>query len=229
VKRGAEAKFREFEAAVGSSVAVVTRSLDDTWRLVNSDNEGYVPYRQPLDAGVRFPRESKWDALREVADAALFGPYREHVRFAALSLDGKALANYGAVAWVLRESMIADRTSVFEENSVLFMKHHKIRMEQAHKLPRGYRATWAQRSKLCVAKLGHRILATTPADEFSGILLHTGARTEDDEFVEVHIGGSLTIRTLDRVILMEGNRRERKTIAKALEAKLGAFGVKLEI
>ncbi len=227
-KRGAEAKVRDFEAAVASSMAVIARPFKQTLRLAESDREGYPTYYQLITAGPRFPMGEKWDTLRDVADAALFGPYREQIRFAALSLDGRALANYGEMSWVLREDMIAHRASVFEENSVLFMKHHKIRRDRAHKLPRGRRASWPERSKLCVAKLAGKIDATTAASDFPGILLRAGKTTADHDFVEVHVGGSMTIQTLRRVILMEGSRRRRKTIVKALEAKLGNFGVKLE-
>jgi hypothetical protein len=227
-KRGAEAQVRDFETAAASSLAVIARPFKQTLRLAESNREGYPTYYQLVKVGARFPMGEKWDTLRDVADAALFGPYRENIRFAALSLDGQALANYGEMSWVLREDMIEHRASVFEENSVLFMKHHKIRMDRAHKMPRGRRATWSERSKLCVAKLAAKIDATTATSDLPGILLRQGKTTADDDFVEVHIGGSMTVHTLERVILMKGNRRRRKTIAKALKMKLKHFGVELE-
>ncbi len=227
-KRGAEVKLRDFEAAASSSVAVIARSFEETQRLANSDNEGYATYYELGEAEVRFPKGDEWDRLRRVADAALFGGYQKSIRFAALSLDGMALGSYGDIAWVLKEDMIAHRASVFEENSVLFMKHRGIKMSQANRLPSGCRATWAERAKLCVAKLAAKVDGRTAANEFPRILLRQGQTTTDDDFVEVHVGGPMTIRTLECVRLMKGSRRQRKTIARALKAKLRNFGVKLE-
>lgn len=226
--RGAEPAVRDFEAAAASSVAVIARSFEDTQRLAQGDDQGYATYYQLTQAGVRFVKGEKWDVLRRVADEALFGAYKQEIRFAALSLDGSGLRSYGECSLVLREDMIAHRASVFEENSVVFMDRHDVPMSEAHKLPRGYRASWQDRSRLCIAKLGDKINAGTLASEFPGLLLRQSSKPDKDEFVEVHVGGPMTVRTLEKVVVMGGRRKRRRALARALRAKLKRFGVTVE-
>ncbi len=226
--RGCVAKVRDFEDRVGRSKAVLARGLDETARLAAGEHNVYGTYYQLTDSGLRVPAGSKWDSLRSIADQALFGAYKKEIRFAALSLDGLGLASYGDCFWVLRDEMITHRASVFEENSVMFLDRQKIRIRvsEAPKVPAGHRATWEERAKLCVAKLGDRIDAQTPANDFSELVLRQGSTPEKDEFVEVHIGGPVTVRTLERVVMKRGT--PRSTIGKALRAKLEKFGVKVE-
>ncbi len=226
--RGAEDAVRDFEAAASKSVAVIARSLEATQMLAAGDNQGFGTYYRQIDAETRFPTGEAWDVLRRVADAALFRGYEKNVRFAALSLDEHGLGTYGECSWVLKEKMIAHRASVFEENSVSFMESHDVKLSRAHELPRGYRATWAERGRLCAAKLAGRIDSATSEDDYPGLLLRAGKTTADDDFVEVHIGGPMTIRTLERVLMTRSNKRRRRVIEKALLEKLENFGVELE-
>jgi hypothetical protein len=224
--RNAVTVLNDFEAAVATSKAIIARSENELQQLATSDNELYATYYQLIGGGIKIPVGSNWDTLRAVTDSALFPNYKEHIRFAALSLDGMGLFNYGNCSIVLRDNMIAHRASVFEENSVLFMKHCHIKMWDAPKLPRGYRATWKERAKLCVAKLHDRINATTQAHEYPALLLQQGATSGDDEFVEVHIYGSMTRRAIEQVILSPRLKRaQRATILKALKEKLARIGV----
>ncbi len=108
----------------------------------------------------------------------------------------------------------------------MFLVLRGTRISEAANLPAGYRATWEERSKLCVAKLGDKIDSHTSASDFPKLLLRQGPTPEEDEFVEVHVGGPVTVRTLDRVIMKPGTRRS--TTGKALRAKLEKFGVKVE-
>jgi len=130
---------------------------------------------------------------------------------------------------LLREDMIAHRASVFEENSVMFMQHQDIKMGDAYNLPRGYKASWADRSKLCVAKLAKVIDATTSAGEYSEILLREGATGADDDFVEVHVWGPMTRRTLERVTITGRPKRWQRHIIKAIKEKLKAVSVPVQV
>ena len=120
--------------------------------------------------------------------------------------------------------MIAHRASVFEKNSVLWIQD--IKFGDAHDLPKGYRATWNNRGKICVAKLASKIDEATGSDEYSTLLMRQGASTEDDDFVEVHIWGSMTIRTFERVTF---NPRSKKAVriitGRANRERLAKFGV----
>jgi hypothetical protein len=121
--------------------------------------------------------------------------------------------------------MICHRASVFEENSVLFMEHRKIKVSRKTNLPNGYRATWSDRAKLCVAKLAGKIDSATVSDKYSGLLIKQGVASEDDEFVEVHIWGPMTVLTMERVIVTSPKPNQRATIIRAIKAKLGKHKV----
>lgn len=234
VTRGADSALHNFEAVVNQeSQAVIARSLTEVQRLAESDNELYATFYQLRNAGVRLPEGRKWDVLRTLTDDALFWGYKEEIRFAALTLNNLGLSNYGECSCVLLNDSIAHRASVFEENSVLFMEHHDIRLAKANDLPRGYRATWEDRAKLCVAKLGDRIDSTTTKTEYAAILLRNGETSTDDEFVEVHVYGPMTARTFERIILMQGASKRRgkasRPIMRALQEKLAKLDVKLEM
>jgi hypothetical protein len=225
VSRGCQQVAKDFEAAISDSQAVIARSLLEAYRIVSSDKQLYATYYQLVEAGVRLPSGGKWDILREMADGALFPGYKQNVRFAALSLDGYGLSNYGECFLVLHNHMIGHRASVFEENSVIFMEKHKILMSQAHNLPHGYRATWEERAKLCFAKLVDKLHPNTREDAFARIFLKEGKKSEEDSFVEVHIWGPMTIHTLEQVIINQPKRRADRVILKALGEKLSKVGV----
>ncbi|MBA3492565.1 MAG: zinc ribbon domain-containing protein, partial [Gammaproteobacteria bacterium] len=195
--RGADGPLQDFENAIAGSKAVIARSEGEVLRLATSTRQLYSTYYQQIEAGVRLPDGDAWDMLRELADTVLFPNYKKEMRFGALSWDGVGLSNYGSCSIVLRDELISYRTSVFEENSALFMERHDIKISRDPNLPKGYRATWGDRAKLCVAKLSLRIDSTTNSDKYSKLLLLKGATSKDDEFVEVHIWGPMTVLTME--------------------------------
>lgn len=229
--RGAINVLHDFERAIDDSVAIFARPAHELWRLSTSDDEVYATHYQLLAAGIKSYSDTKWSVLRAVADDALFPGYKEDIRFAALSLDTLGLSNYGECSVVLRTDMIAHRASVFEENSTTFMGHHSVEMSKAHELQKGYRATWPDRAKLCVAKLSGMFDAGTSNKEYSAILLSQGTTTADDNFIEVHIWGPLTMRAIEQVTLTEGSKSSKRVILKALREKFGKANVpvKLEV
>lgn len=225
--RGCGAQVADFEAKAGESKAVIARSLAETLRLASRDLEVYATYHQLVEIEFRIPEGDKWDVLRNLTDDALFGKYKYEIRFAALSLDGRGLTRYSECIWILRDEMIAHRSSVFEENSVMFMEHHHIQLARADKLPLGYRATWSRRASLCVAKLSSRIENHSSLEDWGDLLLRQGSRPEEDEFVEIHIGGPMTVRAFERVLIEE--RAARSEDGEALQEKLDRFNVPLEV
>jgi hypothetical protein len=130
---------------------------------------------------------------------------------------------------VIRDKMIAHRASVFEENSVIWMARQRINLSEANNLPTGYRAVWSERAKLAVAKLSNKIQSDTSPDSYPGIALQQGATTEDDQFIEVHIWGSMTIRTFEHVTIRQSQRPASRIILKALQEKLNKIGVTTEV
>jgi hypothetical protein len=217
--RGAQADVGKFETVVANSKAVMARPLRELDRLAASDKELFPTFYRLLGEEVRLPHGNQWDPARRIADEALFPGYKEEIRFAALSLDGAGLSSYGDCSFVLRDDMIAHRASVFEENSTVFMKRH------AYEPPEGHRAAWGERAKLCVAKLARTIGPGMPEDQFPAILLRPGATPEDDEFVEVHIWGSMSLQTVERILVRTSRR---KAFRKALRDRLQGLGVMVE-
>jgi hypothetical protein len=211
------------------SDAVIARSLNEVQRLATSDNEIYATYYQLIGGGVRSHTGDRWSILRALADDALFPGYKENIRFACLTLSGTGLSNYGECSLVMREDMIAHRSSAFEENSTMFMRRHGIKVSESYNLPRGYRAPWEERHKLCVAKLHRRIKADTPPDTYSEILLAQGATTAEDDFVEVHIWGALTMRTVKQVTITERPKYGQRAIINALKERLDKVVVGLKV
>lgn len=156
---GAEEVVRRFGAAVRTSRAVIARPLRDVERLASSDRELYPTFYGLTEGEVRVSFGDKWDILRRVADAALFPGYEKHIRFAALSLDGVGLDEFGECSLVLREDMIAHRASAFEANSASFVERHH------HPVQPGFRSTWEERSKLCTAKHAKELPPGLPDSE----------------------------------------------------------------
>lgn len=227
--RGCEDIIRQFEGTIESSLAVIARSLEVLEWLAESDCNIYTTYDQMVEAGSRIPSGDKWDPLRASAEAAIYPTNKKKVRYAALALGDAGLRNYGNCFLFLQSELIAHRATVFEENCVLFMDHQGIKMSDADKIPKGYRAMWEERTKLCIAKLARKIDRTTTADQFSQILLYNGTTTGDDDFVEVHIWGSMTSRTLQRVIVTGQPKRKRLPVKlKILQEKLAKVGVSFE-
>lgn len=227
LSRGANLAVEEFGKEVKKSVAVIARSDVELHRLANSTRQLYGTYYQQIDAGLKLPDGNAWDVARELTDSLLFPNYKQQIRFAALSLDGVGLSHYGSCSLTLRDDMIAHRSTVLEENSVLFMERHGVKASRTPEVPSGFRAAWNERDKLCVAKLAKRIDSTTSPNQYSALLLKQGTRPEDDEFVEVHIFGPITVLTAAKVIVTTPKTRQKATIVKALKSKLAKHGVTL--
>lgn len=222
--RGCGHLVRDLENALSRSEATIARSELETARMVSGDTQLYATFYQLIEAGVRVPEGNKWDLLRSQADTLLFGElYKKEIRFAALTLDGVGLSNYGDYSWIIKENMIANRSTVFEENSALFM--YKVPKEKMFDLPRGFRAVFPRRAILGVAKLASRLAPENGTDCLPDLVLHQGDSSEDDDFIEVHIGGPMTIRTVSRIVATKVTSR---SVFKNLQEQLEKFGVMLE-
>jgi hypothetical protein len=129
-----------------------------------------------------------------------------------LSLDGLGLSHYGDCALVLRESMIAHRASVFEENSSIFARRWGYEA-----LPPGYRAVWKNRGRVAVAKLADGIEVSSSEKDFPNLLLRCGAVPGEDHFVEV------------KEIVLFDTSPSAKTLLLAFEHDLAKASVELRI
>lgn len=219
-----------FETAVAQrSKAVLNRPLPDVLRMANSSSELYGGFYRSMRAGTRLPNpESPWDTMRESVDAALFPSYHQDIFFAALTLDEAGLDHYGDCSVILREECVAHRATVFEENSFVFMEKRNIGRTQA--VPPGYRAVWQDRGRLSVAKLANKIDQQTQPGAFAALLLKNGHGTgEKDVFVEVHICGTMSVCSMEKVSVKKSHKKSRKVLFKQLGKQLKKQNIPLEV
>ncbi len=210
---GALRAVEGFEAAMSNTRAVIALSPERAQELLTGDQETYATFYELVEEGKKFPSGDKWDALRTTVDDVLFPHYREEIRFAALTLDDRGLSGFGDCFLVLRTDMIEHRASVYEENSVLFFsKHFRRELDDGPRLPPGHRATWGERARLCVAKLAGRIDDAAEPGAYSGILLRPPSASAADDFVEVHVWGPMTRRTVERIISDKPTRHTSRKV-----------------
>lgn len=213
--------FRAFEDAVARrSDAVIARNSTELFRLAASEKELYAGFYKLVSAGVRVPSDSFWDGIREAVDSKLFRYFKEHVRFAMLSLNRRGLGYYGDCYLMLDERMIAHRSSVFEENSALFAFQKDLGITDP--IPPGHFAPWKSRGRLAAIKQAAALKHGTQVSEFPGLLVTETATPEDCRFIEVHIYGSISIRSVASVSI-----RSRATAVRqrALKEKLVKLGI----
>jgi len=225
----AESVILQFEKAVARSRAVMCVKVPEVERLASSDSELRATFYGMADARVprsRPPAGTDWNRIREVVDTALFtDAVKRHVRFAALSLTSQGITAYGPCTLVCATSMIAHRASAFEKNSCqFFIGRGGIELGMTVEIPHGVRSNWDERSKLAVAKLVSRFAASTTEGEFADILVTRGTTTDTDEFIEVHIYGPMTVRTLETVRIEESAGTPR-AILLDLRDNLAQIGV----
>jgi hypothetical protein len=124
--RGCEEILGDFGTAVLYSKAVFCRNLNVVTALVCSDNALYASFYRQLEGETRLPEDSPFDRARTAVDGTLFPHYHKDICFAALSLNHLGPSKYGDYTIVLKEKMILQRATVFEENSVSFCQKHRI-------------------------------------------------------------------------------------------------------
>ena len=220
--RGCSAVLAEFCTAVRSSQGVICRPLSIVLGLLSSDSSLYASFYSLTAAGARRPEDTEADRLRLQADDLLFPHYREQIRFAALSLNGRGVASFGEYSLVLKDVAIRERATVFEENSVEFFRKRDFTFGSA--VPPGYRAPWDQRERLAVAKLGTALRDDTRSQEFPELLLRPSPVPFQEDFVEVHIYGPLHCQSVERVLGPTPKRKADRILLKQLEDLLSGLG-----
>jgi hypothetical protein len=203
--------------------------FNELQRLAFSDSNIMATYYERIDAGVIVPKGDKWATLRETVESATFPGYKRQIHFGALSLDGSGVRNYGNCALQAKDEMILHRTTLFEDNNVVLTAlYQSVAMREADNPPKGFRAVWEDRHKLCVAKLAGQLAIGQSSIDFQGLLLAQGANTSDDRFVEAHIFGSLTVRSLASVRITRRRNRPTRTEIKDVSRQLANHTVAIE-
>ena len=113
--------------------------------------------------------------------------------FAVLSVNGFGPPYYGRTSLTFDEALLCHRASVFEENSVNFLRRTNFRLAP------GFRALWAFRGKLAAAKAGPQILPGLGDKDFEALLMTPDVNAPDPSFVEVHVFGFLHHTAISKI------------------------------
>lgn len=197
-RAGTSAELDALEHAVANSKAVVSRPFEEFAALAMDGNRHFISFSAQVRAGARTPSDNDLDRARVQWENALFPNYSEKVIFGSLSLAERGMRNYGDVDIILREDAIQGRSSVFHENGLVFSKKHSLRLHDV--LPKGYRATWADRGKLAAAKLGIQIKKGMSLQEFDQLLQNDRGGGDRDDFVEFHMYGSFNRDVIEKAV-----------------------------
>jgi hypothetical protein len=219
---GCESVLARFMATIrSSSKAVICRDLSVVSDLFDNPHRMYTTYHYQLASQARMPEDNTFDITRTQFESALFPNYYREIRFAALTLSNRGASSFGNCAMFLRESLIAHRTSVFEENPADFARRHGILLTD--RIPPGYRATWIDRDQLAAAKLGSKISANTLDHEFADVLLNEDVAGTTD-FIEVHVFGPITATSVETVVAARPISKADRVIWRRLERTVKAAG-----
>jgi len=221
---GTYAILEDFRHAVENASAVICRSLGVVSEMLSNDNQLFGTFYQNIHAEARLPQHNEWDRIRQSVDSLLFPFYYQELRFAALSIDGSGVTGYGEYCIVLKDTAIKERATVFEENTIVFIKRHRI--VPGDPLPLGYRATWDKRDSLAAAKLADRLTSSTTPNEYQSMLIN--AMATDGDFIEVHIYGPLHRRAVRHLLGREPRQRADKVIFRSVIQKLKEVGATWE-
>jgi len=172
----------DFEAFVKNTYVTINLSVDTLHRIV-VENQPYKNYHELLKMGIK-----ELDSRREKIDVRLFGNDATNIRYGALCAESPGLRCYGECCMVIDGAALQNCASLFEENTFAFFEARPGVLDKVPcDIPLGYRATWENRGKLAVAKLGHHFATETPTDDFNEILIRSTTEKMTDDFIEVHI------------------------------------------
>ncbi|MBF8271537.1 MAG: hypothetical protein HW380_642 [Magnetococcales bacterium] len=223
--RGAGGEVHAFAEQVEQNAKVcIARYAWEVKRLVASEHHVYGSFYQEVDAGLRLPEENSWDSLRKVADQIVLPHYQKEIRFGCLSLNNAGPGKYGEAFLALEKKMIEHRTTLFETNSARYIGDNPGLKE----LPPGMQAVWEDRARLAVAKLAVYIGVGTTAGDFPAILLKD-APHDGDEYIEAHVYGSITIRTVGQVTFSSVVKKEHtRVFFRNIKRKLKIMNIVME-
>lgn len=214
-----------FGDEVSKSQAVICRPLGNIKEIVSS-NALYSTFYEQVRANIRLPENSFYDSRRGAVDSMVFPNYHEHIVFAALSLNHKGPTAYGPHSLELKDQMINHRATVFEMNTITFVRTHKL--EATSPIPLGYRASWAMRDKLAKAKLYAKLDAQTAKTDYQGILIDNGGAADDPNFIEVHIYQGFSRQAISKITFGKTAKSAENVVIRSIKKKLKELSIPYE-
>lgn len=193
------------------SRAVINGDAKFFLHFFNDENSLYASYQQATGASIRVAGEMANDVRRLTTEALIFGHYGSKIRYAALSLNGQGLYSYGNCSMVLKQSLCENQGSLTEENTFILADKHLQAFYHQKNLPLGIRATWQNRHKLALAKLGPQLNIASTAGSNADLLLYCVGDRATDRFMEVHIYDAFSHRAVTAATLPITGKTRRTT------------------
>lgn len=199
--RGFSQAVELLQDILSRTTVVVSMKALNFLHFISSNRSLYSNFYKLTQAGCRIPEDDEWSMLRDPADGLLFPGYKDNIRFGLFSVDGRGLSHFGNVFLSLSDKMIMHRTSAFHEDSLRFIKRRDISVSDG--IPHGYRSTWVDRVKLGVAKIASDITVDVDVDRLKELISQDGNHPDNIQFIEAHIWGGFTFRSLRSVALAD--------------------------
>ena len=216
--RACETLFDELEMACAHARVAINRDWNETFRLATSDQEIYSTYYLEAAAQRRGDLSSDSAVRRAAAEATMFPGYYQSLRWGMLTLTGTGPWNWGPCSWLLKNEMIAHRTSFTEGNNVVMLSDKGL--HYGDEPPKGFRASWRRRGVLAATKLSDSLDPVMTATDLPGMLFVPGKSTWDDQFVEAQVFGPLTRQTWERVSVVAPTNPTDRALLTALTEKM---------
>lgn len=216
--------LEQFENAMGGSIAIICMPPSRLLPLATDPNSLLSTFSLQIEGQSRVPEDNRFDQLRSSVEGVYFPNYWKYIRFASLSLSPIGHIAYGSCSVSIKDSSISTRASVFELPLFQFGKKYSI--PPGDSVPFGHRATWERRGRLAVAKLGSKLSGGTVS--LAEILLPTSADTLGD-CIEVHVYGSLSRYSFEKVVMRKEKRTVDQLIQQAIFESLKENGVDVEM
>lgn len=214
------------EAIVKSSKAVMNRRIGPLSNWMNGDSPLFNSFYDQIEHSGRDPdMDNDFDPAREAAESAV-NPYcYRNIIFAALTADGNGMSYYGPYSVILKTITIQNRSSIFEQNPFEFFKVHHIVIGQP--IPRGYRSSWTERSKLAVAKLHSRLTKGATSAELARLVMEGRGHESNCDFLEVHIYGPVNRAGIESISGPEPQQRADRLVWKQIKRKAAEMGIEV--
>lgn len=187
----------QFEQAVQQrAIAVINTHYGFVKNMVMG-GEKYLNYYERKQEKIDDPPSRIANQNRQIVDGYAYAEYGRKLRFAAMAMDTRGLPSYGPVTMVLKSELVESRGSLLERNSYHFVTEHCCKavgdspfpFQQA---PMGYRADWANRHRLALAKHAADLTPGMNSGDFDALILSPGEgggsnARRHDRFVEIGI------------------------------------------
>lgn len=192
---------------------------------LEKDRGFFLTFYQQVSANRRSPQDNGWDTKRKAVDAALFPYYEEQVSFLCLSLNDRGVEYYGDFHFSFSIRSICHRTTVCQENSVVFCETHKTTIINPDL--RGFVASWDDRSKLALCKLQDAVQHGQTVEDIQALLIQDDPQNRKgyEDFIECHVYGLPHVLNSREITYRPATRKEDRAAQKRAVRLLKGLGL----